>query len=293
MGACGSGFELAISDIWLWHHPCSSRRHAGARPSLLAQCRRLVRSRAARPGVASRGDGLERAGAPLPRRSSTAASPRSPTSTRRTLGQRRRRRGLRRGAGAAGARRHAQAPHLQPDPRHQARLVDRHDRGQRRRTTTCAAPCAARARQRVDPSYDPHEPYDRTPLDTLLDKERWASPQRAARRVHATRTASSSTCTTPDGLEAEEVAAEMQISLKTVYSKKHKIRAHLKRCLRASSADRSPTSRPSAIWRPPDQSRSKTAVTLVFTWPSSAASTEASRTLSAQPSSPCSLSIAP
>ena len=33
------------------------------------------------------------------------------------------------------------------------------------------------------------------------------------------------------GMEAEEVAAEMQISLKTVYSKNHKIRTHLRRCV--------------------------------------------------------------
>jgi DNA-directed RNA polymerase specialized sigma24 family protein len=32
-------------------------------------------------------------------------------------------------------------------------------------------------------------------------------------------------------MEAEEVAAEMQISLKTVYSKNHKIRTHLRRCV--------------------------------------------------------------
>ena len=39
------------------------------------------------------------------------------------------------------------------------------------------------------------------------------------------------------GLEAEEIAAEMQISLKTVYSKKHKIRAHLVRVLQSVEGD--------------------------------------------------------
>ena len=39
------------------------------------------------------------------------------------------------------------------------------------------------------------------------------------------------------GLEASEVAAEMSISLKTVYSKKHKIRAHLRRCVASFSGD--------------------------------------------------------
>jgi RNA polymerase sigma-70 factor (ECF subfamily) len=34
-----------------------------------------------------------------------------------------------------------------------------------------------------------------------------------------------------EGLDAETVADRMEISLKTVYSKKHKIRAHLRRCI--------------------------------------------------------------
>src|SRR6478735_4229806 len=38
------------------------------------------------------------------------------------------------------------------------------------------------------------------------------------------------------GMEADEIAVEMQISLKTVYSKKHKIRAHLVRCLQGLAA---------------------------------------------------------
>jgi DNA-directed RNA polymerase specialized sigma24 family protein len=37
-------------------------------------------------------------------------------------------------------------------------------------------------------------------------------------------------------MEADEIAVEMQISLKTVYSKKHKIRAHLVRCLQGLAA---------------------------------------------------------
>ena len=39
------------------------------------------------------------------------------------------------------------------------------------------------------------------------------------------------------GLAAEEVAEQMKISLKTVYSKKHKIRAHLQRCLETARGD--------------------------------------------------------
>jgi len=83
---------------------------------------------------------------------------------------------------------------------------------------------------RLDPTYDPHEPYDRTPLDMLLDKERWdhlngmlhdfSDKDRQFLDLFYAR-----------GMEAEEVAAEMNISLKTVYSKNHKIRSHLRRCV--------------------------------------------------------------
>jgi RNA polymerase sigma-70 factor, ECF subfamily len=82
----------------------------------------------------------------------------------------------------------------------------------------------------LDGAIDPHEPCDRTPLDELLDKERWghfvnllgdfSEKDRTFLVLYYAR-----------GLEAEQVAEEMQISLKTVYSKKHKIRAHLRRCL--------------------------------------------------------------
>ncbi len=82
----------------------------------------------------------------------------------------------------------------------------------------------------LDGALDPHEPCDRTPLDELLDKERWghfvgllsefSEKDRTFLVLYYAR-----------GLEAEQVAEEMQISLKTVYSKKHKIRAHLQRCL--------------------------------------------------------------
>jgi RNA polymerase sigma-70 factor (ECF subfamily) len=83
---------------------------------------------------------------------------------------------------------------------------------------------------KVDGAADPHEEVDRTPLDMLLEKERWghlndmltdfSDKDRTFVELYYRR-----------GLEADEIAAEMQISLKTVYSKKHKIRAHLVRCL--------------------------------------------------------------
>jgi RNA polymerase sigma-70 factor, ECF subfamily len=83
---------------------------------------------------------------------------------------------------------------------------------------------------KVDGAADPHDEVDRTPLDMLLEKERWehlnellvdfSDKDRTFVDLYFRR-----------GLEADEIAAEMQISLKTVYSKKHKIRAHLVRCL--------------------------------------------------------------
>ena len=77
---------------------------------------------------------------------------------------------------------------------------------------------------------------DRTPLDSLLEKERWAhftemlteftDKDRTFVHLYFQR-----------GLEPEVVADQMQISLKTVYSKKHKIRAHLVRCLEKLRGD--------------------------------------------------------
>lgn len=74
------------------------------------------------------------------------------------------------------------------------------------------------------------EEHDRSPLDHLLEKERWdhlngllmdfTDKDRTFVELYYRR-----------GLEAEQIAEQMQISLKTVYSKKHKIRAHLMRCL--------------------------------------------------------------
>ncbi len=83
---------------------------------------------------------------------------------------------------------------------------------------------------KVDGAIDPHEEVDRTPLDQLIEKERWehlnvllsefSDKDRTFVELYYQK-----------GMEADEIAAEMQISLKTVYSKKHKIRAHLVRVL--------------------------------------------------------------
>ncbi len=83
---------------------------------------------------------------------------------------------------------------------------------------------------KVDGAVDPHEECDRTPLDHLIEKERWNH----LNEVLSEFTDKDRTFVElyyQKGMEADEIAAEMQISLKTVYSKKHKIRAHLVRCL--------------------------------------------------------------
>jgi RNA polymerase sigma-70 factor (ECF subfamily) len=89
---------------------------------------------------------------------------------------------------------------------------------------------------KVDGNLDPHEECDRTPLDQLIEKERWdhlnnllsdfTDKDRTFVELYYQK-----------GLEADEIAAEMQISLKTVYSKKHKIRAHLVRVLQGVAGD--------------------------------------------------------
>lgn len=83
---------------------------------------------------------------------------------------------------------------------------------------------------RIDGNQEGRETTDRTPLDDLIEKERWAqlngilagfsSKDRDFLELYYGR-----------GLDAAAVADKMSITLKTVYSKKHKIRAHLLRCL--------------------------------------------------------------
>lgn len=89
---------------------------------------------------------------------------------------------------------------------------------------------------KVDGTLDPHEESDRSPLDELIEKERWEH----LNELLADFTDKDRTFVElyyQKGLEADEIAAEMQISLKTVYSKKHKIRAHLVRCLQNIAGD--------------------------------------------------------
>jgi len=86
------------------------------------------------------------------------------------------------------------------------------------------------------PEPDPHDECDRTPLDALIEKERWDA-------LNQLLTAFSDKDRTfvelyyKQGLDPETVADQMDISLKTVYSKKHKIRAHLRRCIETLTSD--------------------------------------------------------
>ena len=89
---------------------------------------------------------------------------------------------------------------------------------------------------KVDGNLDPHEECDRSPLDQLIEKERWDHLNSLLSDFTA-RDRTFVELYYQKGLEADEIAAEMQISLKTVYSKKHKIRAHLVRCLQNIAGD--------------------------------------------------------
>jgi len=92
---------------------------------------------------------------------------------------------------------------------------------------------------RFDGAVDVQEEHDRTPLDSLLEKERWTALNDLI-SVFSDKDRTFLQLYYAQGLDAEVVASRMSISLKTVYSKKHKIRAHLRRCvegLRANNAD--------------------------------------------------------
>ena len=83
---------------------------------------------------------------------------------------------------------------------------------------------------RIDGVQDPHEEHDRSPLDLLIEKERWTHLNDLLSDF-SDKDRTFVALYFGQGLEAEDVAKHMSISLKTVYTKKHKIRAHLRRCL--------------------------------------------------------------
>ena len=83
---------------------------------------------------------------------------------------------------------------------------------------------------RVDGMCAPQEEFDRTPLDELIEKERWRHLN-ALLQEFSDKDRQFLSLYYGEGLDAATVASKMSISLKTVYSKKHKIRAHLRRCV--------------------------------------------------------------
>jgi RNA polymerase sigma-70 factor, ECF subfamily len=84
------------------------------------------------------------------------------------------------------------------------------------------------ALDRVDGSPDTQDEYERTPLDVLLEKERW-SHFNGLLSDFSEKDRTFLDLYYGQGLDAETVADEMEISVKTVYTKKHKIRRHLRR----------------------------------------------------------------
>jgi RNA polymerase sigma-70 factor (ECF subfamily) len=83
---------------------------------------------------------------------------------------------------------------------------------------------------KVDGNPDPHEESDRSPLDLLMEKERW-SHLNSILSSFSEKDRTFMSLYYGEGLEPDVVAERIKISLKTVYTKKHKIRAHLVRCL--------------------------------------------------------------
>ena len=85
---------------------------------------------------------------------------------------------------------------------------------------------------KIDGTVEPTEGVERTPLDVLIEKERW-DHLNVALTSFSERDRTFVELYYRDGLDPASIAAAMSISLKTVYSKKHKIRAHLKRVVAA------------------------------------------------------------
>jgi RNA polymerase sigma-70 factor (ECF subfamily) len=89
---------------------------------------------------------------------------------------------------------------------------------------------------KFDGVVDPEVEHERNPLELLMEKERWAHLEdMLADFSEKDRTFVQ--LYFGQGLEPEAIASQMAISLKTVYTKKHKIREHLRDALRALQGD--------------------------------------------------------
>jgi len=90
---------------------------------------------------------------------------------------------------------------------------------------------------KIDGSPEPNEDTtDRSPLEILIEKERWDHLNEALVDF-SDRDRKFVQLYYGQGLDASVVAEHMCISLKTVYSKKHKIRAHLRRMVASVGLD--------------------------------------------------------
>ncbi len=81
---------------------------------------------------------------------------------------------------------------------------------------------------RIDGIVDPGDDVERSPLEVLMEKERWDSLNNLLSSF-SERDRTFLELYYRDGMDPIKVAEAMKISLKTVYSKKHKIRASLHR----------------------------------------------------------------
>jgi len=89
---------------------------------------------------------------------------------------------------------------------------------------------------RVDGSPEPDGESERSPLELLIEKERWTHLNEFL-GAFSDKDRQFVSLYYGEGMEPAMVAESMSISLKTVYSKKHKIRAHLRECVANFAGD--------------------------------------------------------
>jgi RNA polymerase sigma-70 factor (ECF subfamily) len=83
---------------------------------------------------------------------------------------------------------------------------------------------------KVDGTLEREEEHERSPLELLMEKERWTHLNDLLADF-SDKDRTFVALYFGQGMEPHDIADTMSISLKTVYTKKHKIRAHLRRAL--------------------------------------------------------------
>lgn len=89
---------------------------------------------------------------------------------------------------------------------------------------------------RIDGSLEHLLELERSPLELMIEKERWDHLNRLLVNF-SDKDRTFLQLYYGMGMDAASIAAAMSISLKTVYSKKHKIRTHLRRTLERARGD--------------------------------------------------------